>query len=494
MEETCLLASIERLLKALDEHGIIYCHWKSNEHLSEALEGDTDLDVLFDPAQRTELECVFDECGLKRFRATPLMQYNAIEDFIGFDQEAAKIWHVHTHYRMTLGENHLKGYTITPWGSILLKDRIRGEANVWTSDSADEFVLLLCRIALKLRWRDFSRNLGKDDQVEIAWLRERIDKEKVENAAEKMVGEKSKEKILLLFNSDLKKKSQFIPLQKSLRKELKPFTAYSKASSWFTRTKREIFWLYGGVKRRLGWSNFSANRRVSPSGGLVVAILGCDGAGKSTTLSYIKKEFNKKLDVVSIYFGSGDGSSSLLRKPMKLVARKVGGKGVGHAVEKEYAEKKKVSFKSLLYSIAKVLWAVTLAKEKKSKQKQMVKARNNGLLVLTDRYPQSNMPGASDGPLLSRYQNGNGLMKRISNWEQKIYEKFSVNAPDLTIKLMVPTEVAIARKPEMTVEEIENKKSIVMSMDISEHTAVIDTSRPFEITRGEVMKEIWELI
>ena len=95
---------------------------------------------------------------------------------------------------------------------------------------------------------------------------------------------------------------------------------------------------------------------------------------------------------------------------------------------------------------------------------------------------------------MSRYQSGHGLMKRISDWEQKIYESFSVNAPDLTIKLMVPTDVAIARKPEMTVEEIENKKSIVMSMDISEHTAVIDTSRPFEITRGEVMKEIWELI
>lgn len=489
-----MLSSIERLLKALDEHEIIYCHWKSNEHLGEALDGDTDLDMLFDPAQRTEFERIFDECGLKRFRATPLMQYNAIEDFIGFDQEAAKIWHVHTHYRMSLGEKHLKGYTITPWGPLLLKDRIRGDADVWTSDPADEFILLLSRIALKLRWRDTGRGLGKDDQIELAWLRERIDKDKVVVAADKMVGEKSKRQILGLYDASLKKKSQFVPLQKTLRKELKPYTAYSKAGSWVTRTKREFFWLYGGAKRRLGCSNYSANRRVSPSGGLVVAILGCDGAGKSTTLSYIKKQFSTKLDVVSIYFGSGDGSSFLLRKPMKLVAKKVGGKGVGHAVEKEYEQKGKVSLKSRLYSAAKVVWAVTLAEEKKTKQRKMVKARNNGLLVLTDRYPQSNVPGASDGPLLSRYRNGHGLMKRISDWEQRVYESFSVNAPDLTIKLVVPTDVAIARKPEMTAEEIENKKSIVMSMNISEHTAVIDTSRPFEITCGEVMKEIWDLI
>lgn len=489
-----MLESIEQLLKALDAHNVTYCHWKSNEHLAEALAGDTDLDMLFDPAQRTELECVFDECGLKRFRATSLMQYNAIEDFIGFDQQAAKIWHVHTHYRMTLGENHLKGYTITPWGSTILKDRIRGGADVWTSDPSDELVLLLCRIALKLRWRDLCRNLGKDDKVEIAWLKERVTGESVAQAADRMVGEKSKRIILSLCDMAPGRKAQFRNLQVSLRTELKSFTAYSKLSSWFARAKREIFWLYGGMKRRLGWSNYSANRRVSPSGGLVVAILGCDGAGKSTTLSYIKKEFNKKLDVVSIYFGSGDGSSSLLRKPMKLVARKVGGKGVGHAVEKEYTEKKKVSFKSRLYSIAKVMWAVTLAKEKKSKQRQMVRARNNGLLVLTDRYPQSNIPGASDGPLLSRYRSRKGMMKRIAEWEQQIYESFAVNAPDLTIKLTVPTEVAIDRKPEMTVEEIENKKKIVMSMDISEHTAIIDTSRPFEETCGEVMKEIWDLI
>lgn len=489
-----MLSSIEQLMRALDEHHIIYCHWKSNEHLGEALNGETDLDILFDPAQRIELERVFTECGLRRFRATPAMQYNAIEDFIGLDKETAKIWHVHTHYRMTLGENHLKGYTVTPWGHIILKNRIRGEADVWTSDPSDELVLLLCRIALKIRWRDLNQRLGKDDRTEIAWLKERVTTEGISFAIDRMIGEMGKEPILALYYTELEKKYQFTGLQKILRKEMKPFTSHSRFTSWVIRTNREIFWLYAGVKRRLGWDNYSATRRVSPSGGLVVAILGCDGAGKSTTLSYIKKEFNKKLDVVSIYFGSGDGSSSILRRPMKMVAKRVGGKGIGHAVEREYAEKKKVSFKARLYLIAKVLWAVVLAKEKRSKQRHMVKARNNGLLVLTDRYPQSDIPGSSDGPLLDKYKDRNMLMKKISSWEQKIYKSFSINAPDLTIKLTVQTDIAIARKPEMTVEEIEKKKSIVMGMDISAYSAVIDTSRPFEITCGEVMEEIWKLI
>ena len=71
-----------------------------------------------------------------------------------------------------------------------------------------------------------------------------------------------------------------------------------------------------------------------------------------------------------------------------------------------------------------MLWAVALANEKKAKFRQIVKARNNGLLVLTDRYPQTDVPGASDGPLLSRYQGGKGLLSRIAAWERHIYRQF----------------------------------------------------------------------
>ena len=489
-----MLASIKKMLDAFEENGISYCHWKSNEHLKEALDGDTDLDVLFDPAERVKLEKVLDGCGLKRFRSVPLMQYNAIEDFIGFDAETAKIWHLHTHYRMTLGEKHLKGYTITPWTSYLLKNRRLSDEGIYISSHECELVLLLVRIALKLRWRDAGKRLGGDDVKELCWLKERADKNAVKKASEEMLGRASSEQILRMLDTDLKKKSQFKKLQSLLRRELKIYTGYTAAGSWFTRTRREIFWLIGGVRRRLGLSSFTASRRVIPSGGCVVSFLGCDGAGKSTTLAYVGKEFNKKIDTAKIYFGSGDGSSSLLRKPMKLVAKKVGGKGVGHAVEKEYNSNKKVSIKARLYSCAKLLWAVTLAGEKKKKLKEMTKARNNGMLVFTDRYPQSIMPGCSDGPLLSKYENGGGLFGRIARWERRIYESAAMNPPDLAVKLMVPTKVAIERKPEMTEDEIEAKKKIVMDMDISENTAVIDTSRDFEITRSEVMSEIWKVI
>lgn len=489
-----MLKSIEIVIKSFEERGIQYCHWKSNEHLAEALNGDTDLDVLFDPVQRVELEKILDECGLKRFRSTPLMQYNAIEDFIGFDKDTAKIWHLHTHYRMTLGEKHLKGYTVNPWGKLILENRRKDEQGIYCSSYEDELILLLIRMAMKLRLRDYCRGIGKDDRIEYTWLVEHAKLTKLEERAKLFVGEKAtKEIVRLIGEKSLTKKNQLRKLRKMLLKNLKLYTGYSSWGSRYMRTKRELFWLVGGVKRRMGINSYVANRRVSPNGGNVIAFLGCDGAGKSTTMAYIKKELNKKLDVTTIYFGSGDGSSSLLRKPMKLVAKKVGGKGLGHSVEKEYKEKKKVSLKSRLYSLAKVLWSVTLAEEKKSKIKKQTKARNNGLIVLTDRYPQTLFAGCSDGPLLSKYE-GNGLMGKIAAWEQRIYASAALNPPDLTVKLVVPTDVAIERKPEMTAEEIETKKKIVMGLNLSDNTLVVDTSRPFEDTRAEILEAIWKIL
>lgn len=494
-----MLKSIKKMLDTFEKNNIKYCHWKSNEHIAPALVGDTDLDMLFFPEQRSEIDKALNECGLKRFRATPLMQYNAIEDYIGFDMETAKIWHLHTHYRMTLGEKHLKGYTVTPWGYKLLENRIWNDIGIYTSCFEDEYILLLVRNSMKLRWRDWGQKIGKDDITELTWLQERIEQEKLMKHAAQYLGDRAVNEIIKITEQKLTEKNQLNALHKILLKELKIFSGYSRAGSWWTRSKREGYWLIGAVIRHVGLNTNKPNRRSSPAGGCAVAFLGCDGAGKSTTIEYVKKEFGKKIDVKTVYLGSGAGSSSLLRKPMKLVAKKIGGRGVGHAVEKEYIERKeeqkKISLKARLYSIAKIIWADTLANEKKKKLNEVTKAKNNGMLVLIDRYPQTEFTGYSDGPLLSKYlTKGSGFLYKKALKELDIYKAAYTNPPDLTLKLMVPTETAIARKPEMTVEEIDNKKEAVMKMNPSRNSVVIDTSVELTESLGKVMGEIWKIL
>lgn len=489
-----MLKSIRKMLDALEEHRIVYCHWKSNEHLLEALEGDTDLDMLFMPSQRSELDAVLNECGLKRFRGMPLMQYNAIEDFIGFDKDTCKIWHLHLHYRMTLGEPHLKGYTVTPYTEYILSNRIKTEYGIYTSKPEIEYILLLIRMTLKLRFRDWNKKIGKDDRIELEWLIQHSNGEVFANCVKQMLKDaKAEERIMQLYGKRLTQKNQLRKFRSALLPYMRHYTGNSILQSRWLRTKRELFWLVGGIGRRMNLNRTKPFRRVSPSGGSVIAFMGCDGAGKSTTLSYLMKEYNKKLDVKKIYFGSGDGSSSLIRKPLKFVAQRMSGKGLGHSVSKEISEKKSVSLKSRLYSVAKILWAITLASEKKSKLKEMTKARNQGMLVLTDRYPQIVTPGYNDGPLLTKFLKGQSLMSRIAKWEYGIYQSSTVNPPDLVIKLLVPTDVAIERKPEMAREEIDNKKDVVRRLDIAP-SVEIDTSVDIKQSLGQVMEQIWRII
>ena len=59
---------------------------------------------------------------------------------------------------------------------------------------------------------------------------------------------------------------------------------------------------------------------------------------------------------------------------------------------------------------------------------------------------------------------------------------------------MVHYRHTIPKNPEMTAEEIEEKKRIVMGLNLSENTLVMDTSRPLEETCADIMEAIWKIL
>ena len=106
------LATSLRLFRALEEAGVVHCHFKSNEHLVAGLAGRTDLDVLVDRRHARTAQTVLAEVGYKRFQSRLAAAYPAVEDYLGFDEETARLIHVHVHYRLVVGEPHLKSYQL----------------------------------------------------------------------------------------------------------------------------------------------------------------------------------------------------------------------------------------------------------------------------------------------------------------------------------------------------------------------------------------------
>src|SRR5437867_10434848 len=103
-QEASSLALLRTLTKRLQGEAVPYCHWKSNEHLREAMLGITDLDILCARSASLQMGRILAETGFKRFAAVPARGYPGVEDYLALDEDTGRLVHLYLHYQLTLGE------------------------------------------------------------------------------------------------------------------------------------------------------------------------------------------------------------------------------------------------------------------------------------------------------------------------------------------------------------------------------------------------------
>lgn len=501
------LAPAARLLETLHERDIRYCHWKSNEHLLAGLAGETDLDMLFDRTQYGEVTVALSQAGFRRFDAAPRSRYPAIEDHIAWDCETGRLVHCHTHFQLVAGEPHLKGHRL-PWeAQCLATRRWDEEAGVYVADPNLELLMLLVRYATKLRTRDRllhhagRRFPNRFFDREYRWLLERIDRDRSLELCRTLLGERA-----VLAYSDLLvppvTPARLLRLRRAASDALARFRSHGVVAGRVSRWSREIFWLAGGLNRRyLGLRSTRPLRRTSPSGGLLIAVVGCDGSGKSTLTDTIAGTLGRKLDVCRIYFGSGDGATSLLRWPLKLARAGAVRAGIlrAHGSRRSLEHGAELSpdstsSRSALLRAARIVWALVLAFEKRGRLERAWRARDRGMIVIADRYPQMQLAGFNDGPLLSDLsESSNALLRRLARWESEPYRRADAQPPDMVVRLNVSPEVAERRKPETGRAEIERRVRAVRSLRYRDGAAVVnvDADRPVAEVFQQVRTAIW---
>lgn len=484
------------LFRAFDAAGVRYCHYKSNQHLLPALAGDTDLDILLDAGHAREAQVVLGASGYKRFDAKMAASYPAVEDYLGFDEDTGQLIHIHLYHRLLVGQPHLKGFQLQYQGGIL-DGRVRdGASGVYTSHPTQEMQLLLLRLTLKARWRDKLREvLGRPflrggALREYRWLQERIDAEELKRITTEQLGPRAGEMIEGLAQEPPTLR-QLGAFKACIAPTLARWSSYGAFEALPTRLAREAAWLLSGLNRRhlrLSWSL----RRANPTGGRIIAVLGPDGSGKSTIVKTLDKWLSWKLDVYPVYFGSGDGSASLVRLPLKLVKAAL---GRSRAAKTGAPEESGALGLSRRVSPARAVWAIVLAWEKRAKLRRAVRARNRGMIVICDRFPQTQVMGYNDGPLLAPWrESASRLQKWLADWEYELYERVRACSPDLAIKLDVSSEVAISRKPEISVAESQRKREALQKIRYAAtcEELVIDATQPLESVLLQVKTAVWK--
>ncbi len=488
------LGTLLALLRALEDAGVANCHFKSNQHLDAALAGDTDLDLLVARRAARTAQLVLAERGFKRFDAGLSTGYPAVEDWLGFDDASGRMIHLHVHYGLPVGELHLKSYAL-PLADALLATRVRDpESGVAISEPNHELLLLLVRHALKARGRDRlaalagGRHFRGGALREYSWLMARAEPATVRALAERELGTEVAERVAPLLERapDL---AGLLALRRVLRRVLAPHRTWGAPEAALRRVGRELVQRLTRRVRRSGVQLPRAFRRKSPIGGAVIAFVGCDGAGKSTVLAEVQRWLGWKLDVYPIYFGSGDGPASALRMPLTWV----------RALQKrvrppQSAEQRSRVLKPRRLSGPRAVWALVLAREKAGRLRAAERARQRGLVVVCDRYPQSQVLGFNDGPLLTPWLDSPAAWRRrLARFELGVYESASRLAPDLALKLDISPEVAVQRKPDMALEECARRRAAVAALDWGPRCQhrVIDAEQPLEQVLLEVKRAIW---
>ena len=487
------------LLSAFNEAGVSYCHWKSNQHLLDGLSGATDLDILVDRDHRERAQRLLADCGFKRFAPTIGMGYPAIEDYIGLDLSAGRLIHCHLHYRLVAGEAHLKGHRV-PWEHAVLGTRIwNDEASAFTTCPELEMLILLVRYATKLRLRDrlfewtgrryVRGGLGE----EYAWLRARLDVSRSIELCRELLGAEPCASYAALLDGDVTF-AKILRFRDASSEELKHYRTYGSIGGRLIRWMREGAWIAAGVNRR--WLR-SAHplRRTVPAGGIVIAFIGPDGSGKSTVTKAVASMLMTKLDVLMLYFGSGDGPSSLLRLPLRwmrlLIERPGSTPRLGAAASSATGSS---SIRARVRDVGRLVWAIALSREKRKTLQVAARARNRGMVVITDRFPQTQFMGFNDGPLLARYAgHPSALMRRIARWEAEPYHRAGRQAPDLVLKLHTRVETALARKPETGRAEVERRLDALRQLGFPATTRVvdIDANLPLENVVRQASQAVW---
>ena len=497
------LAVSRALLDAFHAEGVRYCHWKSSEHVLAGLAGETDLDILIDRAQAGLAQGILARTGFKRFAATVGMGYPAIEDYIALDRATGTLLHCHTHYRLVAGERHLKGLQL-PWENQFLNTRVWDpDHQIFLVDPNLEFLTLLLRAAVKLQVSDLASQLLGRRYVrgglvaEYEWLSSRVERPRVLELGRELLGPDVEQPLAELIDLPLTT-GGLLRFRRAARSELDRFRTFGPVTSFALQGLRGLAWTVAGVNRKLLRSPRPL-RRTIPSGGLVVAFLGSDGSGKSTLVREIGRTYASKIDVYRVYFGSGDGPASLLRLPLRvarrLYVRVVRGPRQGPRIGTVPASAR--TAKRGAAGLGRLLWGLSLAREKGRRLQSAWRARSLGMLVLADRFPQTQVLGFNDGPLLSDLQHSPG---RIARWfasrEARAYEWANRYPPDLVIRLNVSPPVAVGRKPEMTLQEVTRRVQAVRSLTFGPGAKVVDldADRPLEEVVREVKWTIWSAI
>ncbi len=470
---------VEHLLSAWHENQVEYCHWKSIDHLKESLDGRTDLDILVSRSCAVEAERWILSCGFVPMITAAPRSYPGVNDYVAYDSELDRFIHLHLHYQLVLGDRWVKAYRL-PVEQGVLQRRVWLEAQqTWVVSPTDELVMYCARMCVKFA-RPFVRSRV---QQELHFFCDRVGVDVFDAEVRLSYGASLMKLAELAVVGDL---SALDTHSRVVRRDMCAYLRMSR-TLFFIRTCLRFSYRLAVELARRKLRIYSFGRRRLARGGLTVAFVGMDGAGKTSAIARNSAFLARQVDVNTFFLGSGRSGAPWYRR---IVFSLFGTK----AKLKHKTAKARTDSAHKHYSLHYLVWNWICSRDRIKRLHQVHQARSAGTLVLVDRWPQDVVPNSFDGPKLAQVADtlfaaqARAVEQESCRWGREF-------APDLVLRFVVSPVVARDRKPgELTNEQAEMAKQNLYKISWLAVTRVVDieADQPTSFVDVAVRQAIWQ--
>lgn len=191
----------------------------------------------------------------------------------------------------------------------------------------------------------------------------------------------------------------------------------------------------------------------------LVAVVGCDGTGKSTLTADLVRHLQARRPTERRYLGtiSGEDGDKIKRLPV-----------IGVWLERRLAAKSEKT--QSMSSKAPPLWAAAimygLSLWRRGNLRKAQALAQSGVLVIGDRYPQAEISGFHyDGPGIGVERAGGRVMACLAQSERRLYQQMALCRPELIIRLNIDSDTAFSRKPDHSYDELRDKIEVMVRLD-----------------------------
>jgi thymidylate kinase len=273
-----------------------------------------------------------------------------------------------------------------------------------------------------------------------------------------------------------------VELGQRLQERLQAYARRNQAVDITTKLWRRSF---KAVGRRL---SRPAPKRRLVAGGSMIALVGGDGAGKSTAVDELYTWLSKNFDTITIHLGRPRRSwiTLVVRGAVRLTRL------LGLTADAAAADRTEHAGQTHTFTgYAPLLLALGQARDRNLTYVRARRYVANGGLVICDRFPLAQIT-KMDGPRIQQMVEPsqlNWVIRRLIQWERAYYQ--SMTSPELLVVLKVDPEIAVQRKTSEDANSVRIRSHEIWEASWDQtRVRVIDAS----FSKSEVLAQLKTLV